>query len=331
MSGRMVYFLVLLVIAYEFNLPTVECQCTTKYCFDDDNDVDITKRFLRIHQETGSLKEETREEIGSLKVETGSLKEDVSSLKMENGSLNEEAASLREEVGSLKEEISSLRAEIFYLAPMPDRTGFYERTYNCKEWLDKGYKQSGWYLIDTPSTTATFWVYCDMVSDGGGWLVFQRRHDGSVNFARNWREYKVGFGGMSSEFWLGNDALHYITRGRKTYQLRIDMEAFDADDKYAVYSSFKIGSEEEKFRITLGSYSGTAGDTFTGHHNGKPFTTLDRDNDRSGDNCAQTWLGGWWYYSCMSVNLNGGYLFWGFSWSDYATRLKTSEMKLRPT
>ena len=54
---------------------------------------------------------------------------------------------------------------------MPDRTGFYERTYNCKEWLDKGYKQSGWYLIDTPSTTATFWVYCDMVSDGGGWLV----------------------------------------------------------------------------------------------------------------------------------------------------------------
>ena len=122
MSGRMVYFLVLLVIAYEFNLPTVECQCTTKYCFDDDNDVDITKRFLRIHQETGSLKEETsslkdevgslKEEIGSLKVETGSLKEDVSSLKMENGSLNEEAASLREEVGSLKEEISSLRAEV---------------------------------------------------------------------------------------------------------------------------------------------------------------------------------------------------------------------------
>ena len=38
------------------------------------------------------------------------------------------------------------------------------------------------------------------------------------------------------------------------------MEAFDADDKYAVYSSFKIGSEDEKFRLTLGSYSGTAGD-----------------------------------------------------------------------
>ena len=98
-------------------------------------------------------------------------------------------------------------------------------------------------------------VFCDQTTAGGGWLVFQKRLDGSVNFYRGWTEYKRGFGSLTGEFWLGLDEIHRLTSSGK-YKLRVDLEDFAGKFTYAEYAMFKVGSEREKYKLSVGSYSG---------------------------------------------------------------------------
>ncbi|KAH8403213.1 hypothetical protein KR222_007808, partial [Zaprionus bogoriensis] len=113
---------------------------------------------------------------------------------------------------------------------------------------------------------------------GGDWLVFLRRMDGSVDFYRNWGVYKKGFGDLDGEFFLGLDKLHALTAER-SQELLVLLEDFEGDVRYQTYEKFAIGDEEESYVLhTLGKSSGTAGDSLTSHHTMK-FTTADRHND----------------------------------------------------
>ena len=166
--------------------------------------------------------------------------------------------------------------------------------------------------------------------------MFQRRQDGSVDFYRGWNDYKAGFGQLTAEFWLGNDKIHRLTASRPS-SLRVEVEDWSGTSAYAKYGKFNIGDEQAQYRLEVGSYSGTAGDSLT-YHNNMAFSTKDRDNDRgSSENCAVQFTGAWWYHSCHYSNLNGKYLGVksdnrGARWYHFrrSLSLKFTEMKLRP-
>jgi len=112
-----------------------------------------------------------------------------------------------------------------------------------------------------------------MHTDVGGWTVFHRRQDGSVDFYRGWNDYKAGFGLVSGVFWLGNDKIHRLTASRPS-SLRVKLEDGNGVRVYAKYGKFNIGDEQAQYRLELGSLSGTANDSFA-YHNKMHFTTKD--------------------------------------------------------
>ena len=206
---------------------------------------------------------------------------------------------------------------------------------DCTDLLKSGQTHSGLYSVD-PDDKGSFYVYCDMSTDSGGWTVFQRRRDGSVDFYRRWNDYKSGFGQLTAEFWLGNDKIHRLTASRPS-SLRVELEDWNGAKAYAKYGRFTIGDEQAQYRLDVGSYSGNAGDSLA-YHNNWEFSTKDRDNDGSNHNCAVRYTGAWWYVNCKDSNLNGKYLgekndYRGLQWHHFrhSLSLKFTEMKLRPS
>ncbi|XP_024654172.2 tenascin isoform X2 [Maylandia zebra] len=175
-------------------------------------------------------------------------------------------------------------------------------------------------------------VSCDMETDGGGWTVFQRRKDGSENFFRRWNEYVEGFGDVNGEFWLGLTSIHNLT-AMSRMSLRVDLR--DGDESvFAQYSTFEVA--KRNYKLTVGGYSGTAGDSLS-YHNHRIFSTKDRDLAPFITRCAMSYRGGWWYKNCHEANLNGLYgintkhqgVIWT-AWKGKDFSVPFTEMKLRP-
>ena len=130
---------------------------------------------------------------------------------------------------------------------------------NCAEiYKSAGKSTDGIYTIKPDNMTA-FEVFCDQTTAGGGWTVFQRRLDGSVDFYRNWSDYKHGFGDVYGEFWLGLDKIHRLTSDNNI-MLRVDLEDFKGNTTYAEYNVFGVMSEKDKYRLILGFHSGKTGE-----------------------------------------------------------------------
>ena len=143
---------------------------------------------------------------------------------------------------------------VFWRVINPDCLDFLPT--NCDEFMNLGFdwdQYDGPFTIERPtSPRRPLNVSCDFDADGG-WIVMQRRFDGSVNFSRTWLEYKDGFGDVSGEHWLGNEIVHELTReGDWTLRVQLwDWEGYTTS--LPDYSDFKLENEAKEYKIMFDS------------------------------------------------------------------------------
>ncbi|KRF98480.1 uncharacterized protein Dwil_GK28265 [Drosophila willistoni] len=143
-----------------------------------------------------------------------------------------------------------------------------------------------------------FPALCNGDLDGGGWIVIQKRFDGSINFNRSWTEFRNGFGQLHGEFFIGLDKLHHITN-TQPYELYIQVEEFMGEAGFASYDNFKIGNEASQYKLeSLGDFRGTLSNQMMFGMKQK-FTTYDHQNDQTRYiDCDPEWFGAWWHKDC---------------------------------
>ena len=208
---------------------------------------------------------------------------------------------------------------------------------SCQAVFDDGFRHQGVYKIgDLARNSPGSFLPCN-----GGWTVFQRRQDGSVDFYRGWEDYVKGFGNQMGEFWLGLDKIRELT-SHGNCELYLTLKAEDNHPRqsngYALYSQFRVEGPATNYTLRVSGFSGNVGDSLSSHSD-FPFSTYDRDNDNYAGNCAELFKGGWWYTACHSSNLNGLYLHgshasyadgieWNSPWGQFYSLIAV-EMKFR--
>ncbi|XP_032825085.1 angiopoietin-2-like isoform X1 [Petromyzon marinus] len=211
---------------------------------------------------------------------------------------------------------------------------------DCADAYEAGLTASGVYTVKISDSTEAMKVYCNMESQGGGWTVIQHRENGATDFHRPWQEYKMGFGDVAAEHWMGNQHVYYLSH-QQHFVLRVELRDWEGNVAFSQYERFYISSEKLNYRIYVKGYTGTAGKYSSFAQSGIDFSTKDMDNDNCACKCAQMATGGWWFDACGPSNLNGMYYtagqntgkFNGIKWhywkgSSYS--LRSTTMMIRP-
>ncbi|KAH3795983.1 hypothetical protein DPMN_149547 [Dreissena polymorpha] len=318
----------------------------------------VSEKFINMDSRLNNAEKTLRSEINTIKYETiAEFQEMIKQQDFEIGNVSENCYKVESRLYSAEK---TLRSDIDTINKTSDTANLKTSNEILKNKTDMLFRhlrpflpqscdsvvKSGEYTIYPEAYIDGMNVYCYLESTNKGWIVIQRRNDGSVDFNRTWADYKAGFGDISGELWLGNDHIYQLTKDNPR-QLRIDMEMFNGTQRYALYSEFSISSESEKYKLHLSGYTGNAGDCLltgcfgTQLHNGRSFSTFDRDNDRNhGGCCACKYGGGWWFDVCFGAHLNGKYFkekdsvptFNGIHWTTITganTSLKFVQMSMR--
>ena len=211
--------------------------------------------------------------------------------------------------------------------------------------------KSGLYAISVTNemfSSSKLAVYCDMETDGGGWIVIQRRNAsmGWVNFARNFIEYELGFGDLEGEFWLGLKNMYELTN-QDSVELKLKVWNATNSSINWNYPYFRVSDLRQSYQITTTRGSGNSIYSAFGNQG---RTLSFRTYDNLAGSCPYLIQSGWWCYyryynrySCDYANLNGLHRPSGIPGTDpvrerlvWRTASNTyeifthSEMKIRP-
>ncbi|XP_076006024.1 angiopoietin-2b [Genypterus blacodes] len=231
----------------------------------------------------------------------------VSQLQGELGSSTHNSTLLQRQQAVLSDTVQQLLARVKHCNEISSMVEEEPAAFgDCAEILRSGVTESGTYTLHLPNSTQTVKVFCDMKTRGGGWTVLQHRRDGSEDFNRGWRDYKMGFGDPSGEHWLGNDIIHKLTSSQD-YSLHVQLTDREGNEAYSQYDRFFIHGEDANYSLHAEGFSGMAGRKSSLTLSDTPFSTKDRDNDHCTCQCAQLASGGWWFEACGPSNLNGMY------------------------
>jgi len=125
----------------------------------------------------------------------------------------------------------------------------------------------------------------------------------------NWAQYRDGFGDQErNEWWIGLDNMHWMTvSGSWRMVVFLKGEVPTNMFNFIIYDNVKIGSEEENYKLKIGSVEEKYGifeeetDDFLMYNNGVGFAT---DRARG---CGYSFGALWWYHSgtCFRFNPNG--------------------------
>ncbi|XP_062142931.1 angiopoietin-related protein 3-like isoform X2 [Drosophila sulfurigaster albostrigata] len=161
--------------------------------------------------------------------------------------------------------------------------------------------------------------------DGDGWMIIQRRINGTEDFNRTWKEYEDGFGDLNEEFWFGLEKIHLATNSTRQRLNMTIRSGWGADPFVIHFDDFRIGNSESFYKLeSIGNYTEdwhTRNETLLKNNVNNAFSTYDANHNGNPElNCASYGAGGFWFsFDCLDYNMNeptNGY------W--------TSVVKLRP-
>ena len=186
------------------------------------------------------------------------------------------------------------------------------------------------------------------VSCADGWLVWLRREGGLENFNRSWTDYMEGFGNPAKEYWMGLEALYLLTKkysNFKDYRFRVELTGHDGRTFHAVYARFIVSEEFHDYKAVIYDYltnESNIDDNLMKSPDSmmrQKFSTPDKDQDLSSENCALKHGGGWWFNKCGEVNPTGVLMtkhtigddtvYWKGAYGDRRA-LKRLQLKIRP-